>query len=76
MLNTRGSGLLYCGKWNKQDEVKFRNSLNILRGSIKEIKKTKLPKNRGERNIIFIKPDQDCPNSYPRAIGKPAKYPL
>ena len=76
MLNERGSGLLYCGKWNKKDEVKFRNSLNILKGSIREIKKTKLPKNKGERNIIIIKSEKDCPDSYPRAIGKPAKYPL
>ena len=76
MLNDRGIGLLYCGKWNKTDEVKIRNSLNILKGSIKEIKKTKLPKNRGERNIIFIKQEQSCPDSYPRAIGKPSKYPL
>tara|TARA_B100000212_G_scaffold142933_1_gene107596 strand:+ start:166 stop:879 length:714 start_codon:yes stop_codon:yes gene_type:complete len=76
MLNDKGSGLLYCGKWSKKDEVKIRNSLKILNGSIREIKKTKLPKNRGERNIIFIKPEQVCPDPYPRAIGKPAKYPL
>ncbi len=76
MLNKTGSGLLYCGKWTKKDEFKIRNSLDILKGSISEIKKTQLPKSKGERNIIFIKPEQNCPNSYPRAIGKPAKYPL
>tara|TARA_Y100001978_G_scaffold163262_1_gene149966 strand:- start:465 stop:1178 length:714 start_codon:yes stop_codon:yes gene_type:complete len=76
MLNERGKGLLYCGKWNKKDEVKIRNSLDLLKGYISKIKKTQLPKNKGERNIIFIKPKQNCPDSYPRAIGKPAKYPL
>ena len=76
MLNRSGRGLLYCGKWDKKDDFKIRNSLNILKGSIAEIKKTQLPKNKGERNIIFIKPEENCPNSYPRAIGKPAKYPL
>ena len=76
MLKKSGSGLLYCGKWNKEDEIKIRNSLDILKGSISEIKKTKLPKRKGERNIIFIKPEQNCPTSYPRAIGKPTKYPL
>ena len=76
MLNKGGSGLLYCGKWNKKDEVKIRNSLDILKGYISEIKKTQLPENKGERNIIFIKPEGNCPNCYPRAIGKPAKYPL
>ncbi len=76
MLNKNGSGLLYCGKWNKKDEFNIRKSLDILKGSITEIKKIKLPKHKGERNIIFIKPEENCPDSYPRAIGKPAKYPL
>tara|TARA_Y100000589_G_scaffold310470_1_gene328867 strand:+ start:117 stop:830 length:714 start_codon:yes stop_codon:yes gene_type:complete len=76
MLKKSGSGLLYCGKWNTTDEFKIRNSLNILKGSISKIKKTQLPRGKGERNIIFIKPEQNCPTAYPRAIGKPAKYPL
>ncbi len=76
MLKEGGTGLLYCGKWTNIDEVKIKNSLNILKGSIREIKRTNLPEGKGERNVIFIKPDKNCPNSYPRAIGKPAKYPL
>ena len=76
MLNKSGNGLLYCGRWNKEDEFKIKNSLHILKGSIADIKKTQLPKGKGERNIIFIKPEQSCPDSYPRAIGKPVKYPL
>ena len=76
MLNRSGLGLLYCGKWEKKDEVKIKNSLEILKGSIVDIKKTQLPKQKGERNIIFIKPEENCPDSYPRGIGKPAKYPL
>ena len=76
LLKESGRGLLYCGKWNKKDEIQIKNSLNLLKGSIKEVKKTQLPKNKGERNIIFIKPEGNCPYSYPRAIGKPAKYPL
>jgi len=76
MLNKSGIGLLYCGKWKTKDEIKMRNSLDILKGSIAEIKQTELPRGKGERNIVFIKPEQNCPDSYPRAIGKPAKYPL
>ena len=76
MLNMSGCGLLYCGKWNEKDEHKIRNSLNILKGSVAEITKTQLPKSKGERNIIFIKPEQNCPDSFPRAIGKPTKHPL
>ena len=55
MLNRSGLGLLYCGKWEKKDEVKIRNSLKILKGSITDIKKTQLPNRKGDRNIIFIK---------------------
>ncbi len=76
MLNKDGRGLLYCGKWTKEDENKIQNSLNILKGSIQQIKTTYLPKDRGERNVIFIQPENKCPDSYPRAIGKPSKYPL
>jgi len=76
MLNRSGLGLLYCGKWKKKDEVKIKNSLKILKGFIADIKNTKLPKQKGDRNIIFIKPEQSCPDSYPRGIGKPSKYPL
>ena len=60
----------------KKDEIKIKNALGILKGSIVDIKKTQLPKQKGERNIIFIKPEENCPDSYPRGIGKPAKYPL
>ena len=76
MLNRSGLGLLYCGKWEKKDEVKIKNSLEILKGAIADIKKTQLPNRKGDRNIIFIKPEQNCPDAYPRGIGKPAKYPL
>ncbi len=76
MLNDNGRGLLYCGKWTKEDELKIQNCLLLLKGSINEIRKTYLPKDKGERNIIFIKPEENCPNFYPRSLGKPSKYPL
>ncbi len=76
MLNENGSGLLYCGRWTKQDEVRIENCLKLLKGSISDIKNTNLPKSKGERNVIFIKPNKICPDYYPRKIGKPAKYPL
>ncbi len=76
MLKKNGNGLIYCGKWNKKDEIRIKNSLNILKGSIADIKKTQLPEHKGERHIIFIKPEENCPDYYPRAIGKPTKYPL
>ncbi len=76
MLNKGGSGLLYCGKWTTDHEDKIKNSLQVLKGSITEIRKTFLPKDKGERNIIYIQAKYTCPNSYPRAIGKAEKNPL
>tara|TARA_B100000674_G_scaffold469689_1_gene456734 strand:- start:216 stop:869 length:654 start_codon:yes stop_codon:yes gene_type:complete len=76
MLNKSGLGILYCGKWLKQDTQNIERALKILKGTIKEINRIILPKSKGERNVIFIEPYQKCPNSYPRAIGKPRKYPL
>ena len=76
ILNRSGLGLLYCGKWTEYDEIKIQYSLKTLKGSIQEINKTFLPNGKGERNIIFIKPIEKCPKSFPRAVGKPAKHPL
>ncbi len=76
LLNPTGIGILFCGKWTSEKEDRLNKSLLLLKGSIKNIKKIKLPHNKGERNIIFIKPNHQCPDIYPRGIGKPAKYPL
>ena len=50
--------------------------MTILNGKINKINFKQLPANKGERNVIFIKSEGDCPISYPRGIGKPSKYPL
>ncbi len=76
MLDKKGVGMLYCGKWKEKDQLKLENTLLILKGSISKIKSMFLPRNKGERNVIFIKPEERCPKLYPRAIGKAAKYPL
>ena len=76
LLNTEGVGILFCGKWTSEIEERLHKSLLLLKGSIQNIKKLTLPQNKGERNIIFIKPNGKCPDIYPREIGKPAKYPL
>ena len=76
LLNPNGIGILFCGKWDCEKEKRLNKSILILKGSIKNIKKLNLPENKGERNIIFIEPNDKCPNQYPRRIGKPAKYPL
>ena len=75
-LLEEGYGILYCGKWNNKDQKKLEKTLDALKGEIIEIKKKSLPKNRGTRNTIFIKPKGICPAAYPRDIGKAEKYPI
>ena len=75
-LIEEGYGILYCGKWNNKNQKKLEKTLDALKGEIIEIKKKSLPKNRGTRNTIFIKPKGICPAKYPRDIGKAEKYPI
>ena len=76
MLKAKGFGILYCGKWNNEDNKNLKKTLEILEGRIIEIKNNFLPKNKGVRNSIFIEPKGYCPKIYPRSIGKPEKNPL
>ena len=76
MLQSKGLGILYCGKWTSKDNKNLENTLEILEGKIQEIKSNFLPRGKGIRNAIFIEPKTLCPKIYPRRIGKAEKYPL
>ena len=76
MLERGGLGILYCGKWDGEENKKLKKTLRILDGELIDIKNTSLPKSKGKRNVIFIKPKKPCLNIYPRSNGKPEKYPL
>ena len=76
MLQSNGLGILYCGKWKKEDTQNLESTLKVLEGKVTEIKSNFLPRERGIRNAIFIEPKAPCPHLYPRRIGKAEKYPL
>ena len=76
ILKRKGLGVLYCGKWTKEDNTRLERTLEILKGEITDSRQILLPKSKGTRNIIFIKPKQSCPDIYPRKVGKPEKFPL
>ena len=76
MLNKKGLGVLYCGKWTSEESKNLDKTLDILEGKIKEKKKILLPRSKGTRNIIIIQPKNLCPKIYPRRVGKPEKNPL
>ena len=76
MLKQNGVGILYRGKWGHQDEKNLKKALKLLEGKIVETKSNFLPREKGIRNTIFIKPKASCPEIYPRGFGKAEKYPL
>ena len=76
MLQSKGLGILYCGKWNNEDNKNLEKTLKVLEGKIAEIKSNFLPREKGIRNAIFIEPKASCPEIYPRSVGKAEKYPL
>ena len=76
MLEMKGLGILYCGKWGNEDSKKLEKILKVLEGKIVEIKSQFLPREKGIRNIVVIEPKAFCPEIYPRSIGKAEKYPL
>ena len=76
MLQSKGLGILYCGKWNNEDNKNLEKTLKVLEGKIVEIKSNFLPREKGIRNAIFIEPKASCPDIYPRSVGKAEKYPL
>ena len=76
MLQSNGLGILYCGKWTNEDNKNLEQTLKVLEGKILEIKSNFLPRKKGIRNAIFIKPKGSCPDIYPRSIGRAEKYPL
>ncbi len=75
-LNTRGQALIYRGSWPETEQQVLKKALTELNAEIKRTHKFLLPGNRGIRHIIRINSYKECPNQYPRSIGKPKKQPL
>ena len=76
MLKKEGLGVLYCGKWTDEESKNLDKTLEILEGKFEGKKKIFLPRSKGTRNVILIKPKRFCPEIYPRKVGKPEKNPL
>lgn len=51
-------------------------ALDILGGSIEQVKEFTLPGNDMKRNIIIVRKLRQTPTKYPRKAGKPSKEPL
>ena len=75
-LKKKGFGVLFCGNWEFEDNKNLEKTLKILKGKIIESKKIYLPKKKGIRNVVIIRPNEICPKIYPRRVGKAEKYPI
>lgn len=70
-----GSFIAYKGR--AEEELKeAEKAIEILGGKIKNVYKTELPLNLGERNIIETEKIKNTPSLYPRSNGKIKKNPL
>ncbi len=76
LLKPSGQAILYKGTWGKTDQEELVKALSQLQGAICKVVSFQLPKGRGVRNIIYLKSTGQCPQKYPRSIGKPLKKPL
>ena len=76
LISQSGEAILYKGKWNNVEEKELLSSLTQLNGKVTAIERLILPKGRGQRHVIRLHRMRQCPNTYPRSIGIPAKRPL
>ena len=76
LLRPQGRALLYRGQWSSSDQADLERALVPLRASIEQTLPLELPRDRGIRHALVLKPLAPCPRSYPRAVGVPAKQPL
>lgn len=60
-----------------QDELAdARNAIEVLGGSVKEVKELMLPDTDDERTLIVVKKVKATPKKYPRQAGTPSRKPL
>ncbi|HHV09212.1 MAG TPA: 16S rRNA (guanine(527)-N(7))-methyltransferase RsmG [Clostridiales bacterium] len=59
------------------EELSFsKNALNILGGTLDQVKEFILPGTDIERSLVVIRKTSPTPKNYPRSAGKPSKEPL
>ncbi|WP_347106735.1 16S rRNA (guanine(527)-N(7))-methyltransferase RsmG [Lactobacillus paragasseri] len=60
-----------------QDELaEAKNAIEVLGGSVKEVKELMLPDTDDERTLIVVKKVKATPKKYPRQAGTPNRKPL
>ncbi|MFN5194065.1 MAG: 16S rRNA (guanine(527)-N(7))-methyltransferase RsmG [Cyanobacteriota bacterium] len=76
LLAPEGRALLYRGQWTPHDSAVLGEACGRLRARVERVERRELPEQRGVRHAVWLQPGGPCPQSYPRAVGIPAKEPL
>lgn len=74
-LKIGGKAICMKGPNYKEELENSKKAINVLGGTIEEIKNIKID-NEFERNIIIIKKIKNTPKQYPRGNGKPLRNPI
>ena len=74
-LKIGGKAICMKGPNYKEELENSKKAINVLGGTIEEIKNIKID-DELERNIIIIKKVKSTPKQYPRGNGKPLKNPI
>ena len=76
LLGSGGLALLYRGRWSAGDHQALQRAARKLGCGIRGRERCLLPGNRGQRHVLILQRETACPETYPRAVGVPARRPL
>lgn len=75
-VKTGGSFISYKSGDVTEEVISAKKAIEILGGSIDEVRKFQLPGTDIERSLVRIKKESKTPMRFPRDAGKPSKEPL
>jgi 16S rRNA (guanine527-N7)-methyltransferase len=76
LLRADGLALLYRGLWSGDDERELRHAAARLAAEVVRIERRDLPRQRGVRHAVWLRPLAPCPAAFPRPVGVPQRSPL
>jgi 16S rRNA (guanine527-N7)-methyltransferase len=76
LLAPGGRAVLYRGQWSADDQAGLERAARRLNAAMEEVQGCELPRGRGVRHAVRLRPLGPCPTAYPRAVGVALKAPL
>ena len=76
LLRPEGVALLYRGLWSGDDERELRHAAARLAAEVVGVERRDLPRERGVRHAVWLRPTSPCPAAFPRPVGVPQRSPL